>query len=288
MDRVQPSRWRSLLAIVARHARARMAAPFGVMIVVAATLLGCEPDPVMWDAQRVAVGGTDTGDVVSVDGTLHPDSMALLATRVAPPGDMCPGSLALSHAGTHLFAVWWAVRADSSARLLAARSDDGGVRWSAPAPVDTTDQAVSGCRRAPPAVSADSASGYIHVAYALTGPEGPGLFFSHSMDMGATFHSPVSIFYGERLGRVSVAADGDVVAVGFEDPNSTIPRVGLALSRTMGHIFEERIVPVSDDNGAASHPLVAVRRRRIAVAWERRAASDSATRLIAIRTGTLR
>jgi hypothetical protein len=106
------------------------------------------------------------------------------------------------------------------------------------------------------------------------------------MDAGGTFHEPVPIVYGERLGRTSVAANGDHVAVAFEDPNSTKPRVGLALSRTQGHIFEDRLLPVSSDNGLASRPLVAVRDRRIVVAWERQEGSDAAA-VFAIKAGTL-
>ena len=125
-----------------------------------------------------------------------------------------------------------------------------------------------GCHRAPASVAIDSATGYVHVAYALTATEGAGVFFSHSMDSTATFHAPVPILYGERLGATNVAAAGDhVVVVAFEDPNAMTPRVGLALSRTMGHLFEDRIVPVSDDHGVATRPLVALRGRRIAVAW---------------------
>jgi hypothetical protein len=97
----------------------------------------------------------------------------------------------------------------------------------------------------------------------------------------------VPILYGDRLGRTSVAADGDLVVVGFEDPNSTTPRIGLALSRTMGHIFELRILPVSDDNGVATHPLVAVRGRRIAAAWQP-AASDAPSPTLSVRAGTVR
>ena len=127
----------------------------------------------------------------------------------------------------------------------------------------------------------------MHVTYAVQAAEGPGLFFSHSMDGGITFHAPVPILYGERLGRTSVAADGDLVVVGFEDPNSTAPRIGLALSRTMGHIFEHRILPVSDDNGAATTPLTAVRGRRIVVAWEPGPAGGTPTTLI-VRAGVVR
>jgi hypothetical protein len=262
----------------ARHARA---------LVLCAWTVGCADGPVDWSPARV--DSTRDTVVVTPDGTLRPDSLASLAARLPlPDAAMCPGSLVLARAAGHLFAAWWHVRPDSGALLLAAHSDDAGRHWSAPAPVDTTDVGVTGCLRAPPALAADSASGYVHVVFALVGKEGPGLFFAHSMDGGATFHAAVPIFYGERLGRASVAADGDHVIVAFEDPNSRTPRVGLALSRTMGHIFEERLLPFSDDNGIATHPLAAIRGRRVAVAWERRPLSDSAAALVAIRTGTLR
>jgi hypothetical protein len=105
------------------------------------------------------------------------------------------------------------------------------------------------------------------------------------MDGGATFHAPVPILYGERLGRTSVAAVGDRVVVAFEDPNSRTPRIGLALSRTMGHIFEDRLLPVSDDNGTATHPLVAVQQHRVTVAWQERAAPNGGA-ILRVRTGT--
>jgi len=254
---------------------------------IAGVLAACSEPPVAWS--EIRSDRSFVGDALAPDGTLLSDSMSLLAARIPPPeSSVCPGSLALSRAGHRVYAAWWRVRADSGARLLAAHSDDEGRVWSAPAPVDTTDQSVSGCRRAPPAIAADSASGYVHVAFALLGREGPGLFYAHSMDAGATFHAAVPIFYGDRLGHSSVAADGDVVAVAFEDPNSRAPRIGLALSRTMGHIFEERLLPISDDNEIASRPLVAVRGRHLAVAWLRGDPSDDRPDLRAVRTGTLR
>jgi hypothetical protein len=255
---------------------------------VAAALAACSGDAsaVAWGPQRAASvpAGPAT---LTADGALVPDTLQSLAGRVTPPrGPVCPGSLRLAQSGPTLYGVWWAPRPDSGARLLAARSTDFGRSWSAPSPVDTTDRAVTGCRREPPSIAADDASGYVHVAYPLLAPEGPGLFFSHSMDDGATFHSPVPIFYGDRLGRTSVAADGDLVVVAFEDPNSRMPRVGLALSRTMGHIFEQRLLPISDDNGAASNPMVAVQGHRIAVAWEQRATAAGAAALV-VRVGGL-
>jgi hypothetical protein len=120
----------------------------------------------------------------------------------------------------------------------------------------------------------------------LNATEGPGLFFSHSMDGGAIFHAPVPILYGERLGATSVASAGDRVAVVFEDPNSSTPRIGLALSRTMGHIFEQRLLPVSDDNGSAMHPLVAVQGTRLTVAWRQQATANGQV-AFRVRTGIL-
>jgi hypothetical protein len=271
----------------ARLGSARIAGARRAAIAIAVMLAACTEPPVAWSEIR-----SDTsfvGDALAPDGAILSDSMSMLAVRItAPEPTVCPGSLVLSRAGRRLYAAWWRVRPDSGARLLAAHSDDDGRAWSAPAAVDTTDQSVSGCRRAPPAIAADSASGYVHVVFALLGREGPGLFYAHSMDAGATFHAAVPIFYGDRLGYSSVAADGDVVAVAFEDPNSRAPRIGLALSRTMGHIFEERLLPISDDNEAASRPLVAVRGRRLAVAWLRGDPSDDAPDLRAVRTGALR
>jgi hypothetical protein len=250
-------------------------------------VVACADSSVAWDEIR-AVKGPAAG-ALEADGSFRADSTAALATHVMPPeSNVCPGSLVLAHSGPRLYAVWWRVRSDSGAFLRAAHSEDGGRTWSTPTPVDTTDQSVSGCRRTPPAIAADSASGYVHVVFALLGREGPGLFYAHSMDAGAMFHAAVPIFYGDRLGRASVAADGDAVAVAFEDPNSRALRVGLALSRTMGHIFEERLLPISDDNEIASRPMVAVKGRRIAVAWLRGDPSDDRPDALAVRTGTLR
>jgi len=271
----------------ARLGSRHIAGALRIVVIIAGLATACGEPPVAWNETRV--GRSFVGGAVAPDGTLLADSMAMLAARVAPPApNVCPGSLVLARAGHRLFAAWWRARSDSGALLLAARSDDGGRAWSAPTAVDTTDQSVTGCDRAPPAIAADSASGYVHIVFALLGREGPGLFYAHSMDAGATFHAAVPIFYGDRLGRSSVAADHDVVAVAFEDPNSRAPRIGLALSRTMGHIFEERLLPISDDNEIASRPLVAVQGRRLAVAWLRGDPTDDVPDVLAVRTGILR
>lgn len=242
---------------------------------MALLVTACGDAPVEWTtSSSVAMPAAPVA--ITAAGAITTDTLLRLAEQVAAPaGPACAGSLRVARGGRVLHAVWWAPRGDSGARLLAARSTDDGRSWSAPAAVDTLDRGVRGCARAPASIAADSASGYVHVAYGLDAPEGPGLFFAHSMDGGRTFHSPVPITYGDHPGRTSVAADGDLVVVGFEDPNSRSPRVGLALSRTMGHIFEHRLLPVSDDNGAASHPTTAVQGHRVAMAWEQRATAGT-------------
>jgi hypothetical protein len=253
---------------------------FYLVLLVLLAMPACSADPVEWVDDRTTVGHGAIGVLPADVG------LVALASRVVPPASACAGSLRLSRAKGTLYAAWWSPRADSGARLLSAHSSDDGATWSAIAPVDTMDRGVSGCRRPAPAIAADSASGYVHVTYGLVAPEGPGLFFSHSMDGGASFHAPVPILYGERLGTTSVAAAGDHVVVAFEDPNSITPRIGLALSRTMGHIFEDRLLPVSDDNGAATQPLVSVQRNRITVMWLQRAVANGQTG-VRVRSGII-
>lgn len=250
-----------------------------------AVLAACSPSPVRWASDRTVQTSAAT-EVLASDGVPVPDSLASLRTRMVPPSPVCAGSLRIARSGAIIFATWWSPRTDSSALLASASTKDEGATWTAVAPVDTSDRGRTGCARNPPSIAADAASGYVHVSYAMLAAEGPGIFFAHSMDGGATFHSPVPIVYGEVLGRTSVAAAGDLVAVAFEDPNSRTPRIGLALSGTMGHIFEDRLLPVSDDNGAATHPLVAVQQRRLSVAWQEQGASSGRV-MLHIRTGTI-
>ena len=183
----------------------------------------------------------------------------------APPG-LCEPARYADAGADEWYAVGWLRRADDSALLAAARSDDGGRTWRPPVAVDSLDRGRTGCTRPAPAVAADSASGYVHVAYFLEAPEGAGVFFAHSMERGEMFHEPVPISYGTRPSAVSVAAWRDTVAVAYEDPNGERPRVGLALSRTMGHIFEDRLF-VTGTSMAATRPRVAVGAGRLAVAW---------------------
>jgi hypothetical protein len=171
----------------------------------------------------------------------------------------------MAQGGEREYAVWWQSRPDSSVVLMSARRAPRG-KWSEPVIADSTDHGVRGCGRPAPAIAADAKSGYVHLAYFAEPKSGAGIFFAHSMDAAATFHSPVPIVFGRNPSRVSVASDGDRVVVAYEDPNSTQPIIGIALSNTMGHIFESRSIATSE-NGRARQPVVRVEEDSIRLWW---------------------
>ena len=239
------------------------------MLVMAASL-ACAPSPVEWVEGRVAESSGDAL-VIDADGRAALRNVAPPVPATMPTAGACPGSVRFANAGGgEMYGVWWAPRPDGSVRLLSARSVDGGASWEAPVPVDTTDRGQRGCARPAPGVAADSTTGYVHVVYYVEGPDGPGLFFSHSMERGELYHEPVPVVYGKGPVSAAVASDGNTVVVAYEDPNAQRPRVGLQISRTMGHLFEERIPIVSGGNTASSEPRVAVRGETVAVSWVER------------------
>ncbi|HYW29978.1 MAG TPA: hypothetical protein VE869_00630 [Gemmatimonas sp.] len=215
----------------------------------------------------------------------------------------CARSLRFAEApGRGRVAVWWSRRDRGRVTLLAAWRDAAtsdtssaatpvdstlasgvsapGVQasqWRGPIIVDSLDQGPGdaqagdrgsiGCARVAPSVVIDDRHGYVHVAYALVGPEGPGVFYAHQMDPRSAFEPPQAIVYGARLGAARVAASGDVVAVAYEDPNSGArARVAVAISRTSGHMFTDRLT-ASADNANALDPFVAVRGRAVVLGW---------------------
>ena len=215
-----------------------------------AALSGCSESAVTWS------------DVVHRGGPREP--LESVRGLDGPLVAGCGGSLRIASNGESSFAAWWAARRDSSVLLMTARSLRGDA-WSNPVVADSTDRGRRGCGRPPPAVAADPVSRYVHLAYFLE-PAGGGVFFAHSMDSGETFHAAVPIVFGKNPSRTSVASAGDRVVVAYEDPNSDVPLVGVALSKTMGHLFEKRSL-ASTEYGRARQPVVRVDGDSIRVWW---------------------
>jgi len=250
----------------------------------------CLPQPVQWDDRVQRRDGVIADSSLLVLDDESPDGVRFVPEWTPPawPDEpaACVATRRASRApGEEAYASWFAVRPDSSVELRVARSDDGGRSWQPSVLADGLDVGTVGCDRPAPYIAADSLNGYVHVVYYLDAKEGAGLFFTHTMERGELFHEPVPIVYGDRPSLASVASRGDTVVVAYEDPNSRMPRLGLALSRLQGHIFEHRI-PASDETGEARTPRVALLGSRLAVAWTATSRGGAAPRT-AIRLGTL-
>ena len=249
--------------------------------VLALVLAGtaCTSEPVEWG--DVSYRGSQLGDPDARSAVLSASLPAVAGT--ASP---CIRSIRTAHSATDLFRVWWTSRADSSVVLAMQRSTGQGVSWGAPGIVESRDRGRRGCDRPAPGIFFDSRSGYVHLVYFLEGSDGAGVFFAHSMDKGAMFHSPVPVVYGNAPSVASVAANGDSVVVVFEDPNATSPRIGIVLSHTTGHIFEQRAQATPDDVPAVA-PRVAIDHRKIIVWWKTPDASgEGSTDRVGYRLGT--
>ena len=254
-------------------------------VLVVALVVGCGGDGLVWtDPTTLADGLSEARLVVDEHGRANFVLEPSVRVEPAAGGRICPGSAraARQHDAT-IVATWWTVRDDSSATLLAAVSPDGGASWRPPVRVDTLDVSTVGCGRPAPSIAASG--GFVHIAYAVRGPEGAGVFYAHSMTLGRSFEPPMAIVYGERLTTAAVSADAGIVGVAYEDPNGRDPQIGLAISRDWGHIFADR-VRGSTGIGAAAMPQVAVTGRQIAVSWLQRSrgaeSPSRATRIVRV------
>ena len=247
---------------------------------------GWDAPPVEWQAPTPIASARDSAAryaahwspgaapevTVRQEGPAGPDTTSLLAA--------CPGSVVRTPmVRGSAWGVWWQIRDDSSAVLMAARYDSVGVSMRRLV-VDSLDKALLGCARPAPAVAVDSINGYLHVGYFMVAPEGPGLFYAHLMDPRATaFELPMAVVYGERPSRVALASRGDTVAVAYEDPNSEAGRIAMSLSFTAGHLFEQtaRIIPVSTSSQTAAAPqIVRLGGGELWVGWTELSQSGSA------------
>ncbi|MDQ3698405.1 MAG: glycoside hydrolase, partial [Gemmatimonadota bacterium] len=183
-------------------------------------------------------------------------------------------------------AAWWQPRENASAALVVSRSSDGGTRWSEPLIADARDTGRDGCDRPAPAIAADSVTGYVHLVYFARPREGAGVWYTHSMDSGATFHSTTGLIFGDEPVRAGVASDGMLLVAAYEMPHARPARIGVALSRTAGHTFEAR-VPASEGRVASTEPRVAARDGSFAIAWTERGTGRASAGRTFVRSGSL-
>jgi hypothetical protein len=229
-------------------------------LVVLVVSSACVSEPVDWgdvSYRQSRLGDPDARSAVM--------SANLPSITEAPAA--CIRSIRTAGTGADLFRAWWSSRNDGSVVLSMQHSAKRGATWHVPVVVESRDRGRRGCNRPAPGIFYDSVSGYLDLVYFIEGSEGPGVFFAHSMDKGGMFHAPVAVVYGNVPSAASVAGIGDSVVVVFEDPNATAPRIGIALSRTAAHIFEQRGQVTPDDVPAVA-PWVALDHGKITVWWK--------------------
>jgi hypothetical protein len=251
----------------------------GALLGLLTALAACDTAPVQW-SDPMPAAQQPVSARLTIDAAGQPrfgtDSIALASTPAAP--GICVSSLRYARGSSHLYAAWWSVRPDSSAVLYSASSADSGRAWGRPTAVDTSDVSSQGCNRPPPAVA--TVGDDLHTAYSMVAPEGTGVFFAHYM--GSMLHSPVAVTYGERLVPTAIAAEGDRVAVAYEEPNGSRKQVDVSMSTTQGHLFDWHVT-ASRDVDVASAPAVAIAGKTLAVSWLTRRAADSVgTRVVRV------
>jgi hypothetical protein len=260
-----------------------MARAFPLVAALVVLASACDKPPVEW-TDPVPIEQPAGPARLVVEG----DSARFVADSVTPlalpamPGRCVDGTVvAQGERPGALAAAWWAVRPDSSAVLYTAASADSGRTWGTTFAVDTTDVSSNGCRRPPASLA--TVAGDLYLAYALTAPEGTGVFFAHTM-MGMV-HSPVPVIYGQRIVATAIAADSQHVVVAYENPNGTRQQIGVSISVSQGHLFETHTTASRGVDNAVA-PFVAFTDSTLAVSWLTRRNPD-ATPSRVVRVGTV-
>jgi hypothetical protein len=193
--------------------------------------MACDSTRVKWDEPQGAPA--DTTGVIALSDDASPAFPSLRRFHAPADPGMCPHSVVSTMVRDRQYSAWLRLRPDSTVNVVAAEWD--GRQWTAPAIVDSLDVGQLGCNRPSPSIAVSEADGYVHVAYSLHAPEGYGVFFSHSMDRGRSFHTPMIVVYGDRLSATAIAAHGTRVGIAYEVPSGSAKRVDVALSSTQGH-----------------------------------------------------
>jgi hypothetical protein len=256
-----------------------MRSPLFILAVLA--VVACDAPAIEWGDPVTIPAAPGSRLVVDSSGTARFVADSSPKPSITGTG-VCPNSVRAAWGTTRLRAVWWELRADSSAALYMAASADSGRSWEKPVSVDSADVSAIACRRPAPAVFAQGDD--LHIAYSMTASEGTGVFFAHFLS--SMVHSPVAVIYGDHVVPTAIAADGERIAVAYEDPNGKRRQVAVALSSTQGHIFEAHAI-ASRDVDVAGNPAIALAGHEIAVAWSPAAAADSGSTRI-VRRGRIR
>jgi hypothetical protein len=201
--------------------------------------------------------------------TRSTDRGASFSTPISVSNDQASGSFSFLNAiaanGNNVYVVWTRVT-NNAEDIYLAKSTDGGVTFSNPIQVE------SGGNGRSPAIAVSGNNVYVVWQDFTTSPSSlePEIFFSASIDAGATFSAPIDISNtaGPLSKNPSIAANGNNVYVVWADcsTNSLNCRISYAKSNNVGDTFT---TPVTISDLESSLPDVAVLGNTVYVVYGR-------------------
>lgn len=168
--------------------------------------------------------------------------------------------LAVDSAG-NLYAVWEDDTSTNS-NILFSRSTDGGATFSAPSSLSHT----SGFSFSPRIIA--DALGGIDVVWADTSPGHQHIFFSRSMDSGATFSAPIDISNGDSAGNPEIAADASGRIFVVWENDTGVLGIYFTASTDGGVTFASPRNLATNTGGSFVPQIVVDPAGKIGVAWE--------------------
>jgi hypothetical protein len=197
-----------------------------------------------------------------------------------PTCPCCRTSVAVAGDGT-IYVAWRAILAGDVRDVVVTRSSDDGRTWAEPVRTRADDWVYPGCPHAGPSLEVD-AKGDVHVAW-WTGKEGEaGVYYARSSDGAKSFVAqPIAIGEKARPAHVQLAVSGPRVYLAWDDGLGDIPRVLLRRSSDGGKRFDPEEL-LSDQDVAASYPVIALYGDSVAVAWSQTTAAEHQKKLAAM------
>ncbi|HEX5631983.1 MAG TPA: sialidase family protein [Gemmatimonadales bacterium] len=183
-----------------------------------------------------------------------------------PTCPCCRTAIAAAPDGS-LYLAWRAIFAGDVRDVVVMRSPDGGDTWGAPVKPREDGWVFPGCPHAGPSLKVDAA-GAVHIAWWQGKAGEAGVYYARSTDGGRSFAAqPIATAERSSPAHVQLALRRDGrVAVAWDDGHSPLPRVLLRRSVDGGRHFGVAML-LSDDQAAATFPVLAVVGDSLCVAW---------------------
>lgn len=180
----------------------------------------------------------------------------------------CRTAIAVDRDGV-IHVAWRKIHDGEVRDVAVARSEDGGLSFSAPVRAREDGWVFPGCPHAGPSLAVDG-DGALHLAW-YTGREGrPGVFHASSSEWSRGFGPATDVMAGDWVpaSQVKLAADGPTVWIAWDDRRHEEPEVRLAAigsPRRNGSEASTIHAPIHTARGLS--PALAAANGRVVLAW---------------------